>query len=76
LCDASGPRSAATDTRAERRRFVTNACVYTTFMWGVQLGGVDEVELKRPLGRDLADYKKGLLRLFGKDGYIRHSLDG
>lgn len=30
LCDASAPRSAATDTRAERRRFVTNACVYTT----------------------------------------------
>lgn len=28
LCDASAPRSAATDTRAERRRFVTNACVY------------------------------------------------
>ena len=27
LCDASAPRSAATDTRAERRRFVTNACV-------------------------------------------------
>jgi hypothetical protein len=76
LCDASGPRSAATDTRAERRRFVTNACVYTTFMWGVQLGIVDEVELKRLLGRDLAEYKNGLLRLFGKDGYIRHSLDG
>ncbi|RZI39127.1 hypothetical protein EGT07_30585, partial [Herbaspirillum sp. HC18] len=38
LCDAGAPRSAATDTRAERRRFVTNACVYTTFVWGVQLG--------------------------------------
>ena len=31
LCDVTTPRSAATDTRAERRRFVTNACVYTTF---------------------------------------------
>src|SRR4051794_5817472 len=76
LCDASAPRSAATDTRAERKRFVTNACVYTTFVWGVQLGIVDENELKRRLGRDLAQYKRDLLHLFGKGGYIRHSLDG
>jgi len=76
LCDARVPRSAATDTRAERRRFVTNACVYTTFVWGIQLGVVDENELKRLLGRHLGQYKKDLLRLFGKDGYIRHSLDG
>lgn len=70
LCDASVRRSAATDTRAERRRFVTNACVYRTFAWGVQLGIVDENELKRLLGRDLAQYKRDLLRLFGKAGYI------
>ncbi|MET4388113.1 hypothetical protein ABIB73_003875 [Bradyrhizobium sp. F1.4.3] len=75
LCDVSAPRSAATDTRAERRRFVTNACVYTTFMWGVQLGVVDANELKQLLGRELAQYKQELLRLFGKDGYVRHSLD-
>ncbi|MGV7217103.1 hypothetical protein [Bradyrhizobium sp. UFLA05-112] len=75
LCDVGAPRSAATDTRAERRRFVTNACVYTTFVWGVQLGVVDESELKALLGRELAQYKKELLSLFGKDGYIRHSLD-
>ncbi|KJC34114.1 hypothetical protein UB31_38520 [Bradyrhizobium sp. LTSP849] len=75
LCDVSAPRSAATDTRAERRRFVTNACVYTTFAWGVQLGVVGENELKRLLGRDLSQYKQELLRLFGKDGYVRHSLD-
>ena len=76
LCDARRPRSAATDTRAERRRFVTNACVHTTFAWSVELGIVDENELKRLLGRDLAQYKKDLLRLFGRNGYIRHSLDG
>ena len=76
LCDVSAPRSAATDTRAERRRFVTNACVYTTFAWGVRLGVVGESELKRLLGRELSQYKQELLRLFGKDGYIRHSLDG
>lgn len=75
LCDAQGPRSAATDTRAERRRFVTNACVYTTFAWSVQLGIVEENELKRLLGRDLAQYKTDLLGLFGRNGYIRHSLD-
>jgi hypothetical protein len=76
LCDASAPRSAATDTRAERRRFVTNACVYTTFVWGVQLGVVDENELKPLLGRELSQYKRDLLGVFGKGGYIRHSLDG
>jgi hypothetical protein len=75
LCDVTAPRSAATDTRAERRRFVTNACIYTTFVWGVQLGVVDNNELKRLLGRELAQYKKDLLHLFGKDGHIRHSLD-
>lgn len=76
LCDARRPRSAATDTRAERRRFVTNACVHTTFAWSVQLGIVEENQLKRLLGRDLAQYKKDLLHLFGRHGYIRHSLDG
>lgn len=76
LCDARRPRSAATDTRVERRRFVTNACVHTTFAWSVQLGIVGENELKRLLGGDLAQYKKDLLRLFGRDGYVRHSLDG
>ena len=38
LCDAAAPRSAATDTRAERRRFVTNACVYATFLRAIELG--------------------------------------
>jgi hypothetical protein len=75
LCDASAPRSAATDTRAERRRFVTNACVYTTLLWSVQLGLVEETELKRLHGRDLVHYKGDLLRLFGRDGYVRHALD-
>ena len=75
LCDANAPRSAATDTRAERRRFVTNACVYTTFLRGIQLGVIDQAELERELGRELSQYKKELLQLFGKPGYIRHALD-
>ena len=46
LCDAAAPRSAATDTRAERRRFVTNACVYATFLRATELGviGISELE--------------------------------
>ena len=44
LCDVSAPRSAATDTRAERRRFVTNACVYATFLRGIKLGIIERTE--------------------------------
>jgi hypothetical protein len=75
LCDATAPRSAATDTRAERRRFVTNACVYATFVRGIRVGVIDRAELERLLGRELSLYKKELLCLFGKDGHIRHALD-
>jgi hypothetical protein len=75
LCDATAPRSAATDTRAERRRFVTNACVYATFRRGIQLGVIDRGELEQLLGRELSRYKTELLRLFGKHGHISHSLD-
>ena len=75
LCDVTAPRSAATDTRAERRRFVTNACVYATFVRGIRLGVIDQIELEGLLGRALSQYKKQLLGLFGKHDYIRHSLD-
>ena len=75
LCDVTAPRSAATDTRAERRRFVTNACVYATFMRGLRLGVIDQIELERLLGRELSQYKQELLRLFGRHGYISHALD-
>ena len=75
LCDAAAPRSAATDTRAERRRFVTNACVYATFLRAVALGVVGADELEQVLCRELPTYKAQLLRLFGKHGYIRHSLE-
>jgi hypothetical protein len=75
LCDVRAPRSAATDTRAERLRFVTNASVYATFQQSVRLGIVDTAELETILGRSLAQYKAELLLLFGRDGYIKHSLD-
>lgn len=74
LCDVNAARSAATDTRAERRRFVTNACVYATFARAIRLGVIDQRELERLLGRELSQYKQELLRLFGRDGYIRHAL--
>jgi hypothetical protein len=74
LCDVTAPRSAATDTRAERRRFVTNACVYATFLRGIKLGIIDRIELEAVLGRELSQYKEELLRLFGRPGYIRHTL--
>ena len=74
LCDVTAPRSAATDTRAERRRFVTNACVYATFVRGIRLGVIDRVELEGLLGRELSQYKKELLGFFGRHGYIRHAL--
>jgi hypothetical protein len=76
LCDAAAPRSAATDTRAERRRFVTNACVYATFLRAIELEIIGVGELKQLLGRELSHYKTQLLGLFGKHGYIHHSLDG
>ena len=74
VCDVTAPRSAATDTRAERRRFVTNACVYATFVRGIRLRVIDRVELEGLLGRELSQYKKELLGLFGRHGYIRHAL--
>lgn len=75
LCDVRGPRSAATDTRAERLRFVTNASVYATFQQSIRLGIADQSELEKILGRRLSQYKTELLLLFGRDGYIKHSLD-
>ena len=75
LCDVTAPRSAATDTRAERRRFVTNACVYATFVRGIRLGVIDQTELEGLLGRELSQYKNELLGLFGRHGYIMHALD-
>lgn len=75
LCDATAPRSAATDTRAERRRFVTNACVYATFVRSIRLEVIERTELEGLLGRELSQYKKELLGLFGRHGHIRHALD-
>src|SRR3954467_9869423 len=75
LCDVTAPRSAATDTRAERRRFVTNASVYATFLRAIKLGVIERSELEALLGREFSQYKTELLRLFGRRGYISHALE-
>ena len=36
---------------------------------------IDRIELEELLGRELSQYKKELLALFGRHGYIRHALD-
>ena len=36
---------------------------------------IDRIELEGLLGRELPQYKRELLKLFGKHGHIRHSLD-
>src|SRR5580698_1432943 len=61
LCDSDAPRSAATDTRAERRRFVTNACVYATFLRAIELEIIGIGELEQVLGRALPHHKAQLL---------------
>ncbi|MBN8982068.1 MAG: hypothetical protein J0I29_12450 [Rhizobiales bacterium] len=75
LCDIRAPRSAATDTRAERLRFVTNSSVCATFQRAIALGVIAQNEIEAVLGRTLSQYKTELLQLFGRDGYITHSLD-
>jgi hypothetical protein len=75
LCDASKRRSGATAARAERMRFVTNASVWTTLSWAVELRIVARADIERRLGMTLGAYKKMLLELFGSRGYVRHSLE-
>ena len=75
LCDARGPRSAATDTRAERRRFVTNACVYATFLRGMQLGIIERDRAEAAARTRARAIQEGPAPSVRQDGYIRHSLD-
>ncbi len=75
LCDASKARSSATDTRAEKLRFVTNANTWTTFARAVDLGIIDDQTVARLLGRTLKHYKADILDIFGDRGYVRHSLE-
>lgn len=74
LCDVSRPRSAVTDTRAERLRFVTNASIYASLIRATELGVIEQFELEELLGRSLAEYKRELLQLFGTQGFIRNSM--
>ncbi len=75
LVDRDENRSTATDTRLERRRFITNANVWTTFRKAIEVGIVAQDEMERRIGRTLDIYKQELLALFGERGYIADSLD-
>ncbi len=75
LIDRDGSRSTATDTRLEKRRFVTNANVWASFRNAVRLGIVSEPQLRKKLGASLAEYKHELLEAFGSCGIIANSLD-
>ena len=61
---------------------VRNACVLLPMQVSMppssrayDLGVIDEGELEEILGRRLPTYKQELLHLFGRDGYIRHTLE-
>lgn len=58
LCDAAAPRSAATDTRAERRRFVTNACIYATFLRAIELGVIRSASWSNCSGANCRDTRR------------------
>ncbi len=75
LIDRDDNRSTATDTRLERRRFIANANVWTTFRKAIDMGIVPESEIERLIGRTLDTYKQELLALFGERGYIVDSLE-
>jgi hypothetical protein len=75
LIDRDENRSTATDTRLERRRFITNANVWTTLRKAVELGIVPQREIERRIGRTIDTYKQELLALFGERGYIADSLE-
>ena len=75
LIDRDEARSTATDTRVERRRFITNANVLATFEKAIKLGVISRPALERRLGRSLDQYKEELLLVFGSRGYIVNSLE-
>jgi hypothetical protein len=75
LIDRDKEKSSATDTRLEKRRFVTNANVWTTLNKAASLGLIGQEELNRRLGRSLVEYKNELLDVFGDSGIIINSLE-
>jgi hypothetical protein len=75
LLDTEQNRSSATDTRGGRLRFVVAANVWATIAKAVRLGIIDQKSVCERLGCDLPQYKRSILKLFGRGGYIRNSLD-
>lgn len=75
LIDRDEGRSTATDSRIERRRFVTNANVWATLAKAERRGLISGAEIAERLGRSLAEWKSELLTVFGREGYIVNSLE-
>jgi hypothetical protein len=75
LIDRDEARSSATDSRIERRRFVTNANVWATLVKAERHGLLSSGEIEDRIGRSLAEYKSELLTMFGQRGYIVNSLE-
>jgi hypothetical protein len=75
LIDRDDSRSTATDTRIERRRFVTNANVWATLVKAKRLGLFSQAEIEERIGRSLNEYKRELLAVFGHQGYVVNSLE-
>ncbi len=75
LIDRDESRSSATDTRIERRRFVTNANVWATLVKAERLGLFSRAEIEVRIGRSLNEFKRELLTVFGHEGYIVNTLE-
>jgi hypothetical protein len=75
LIDRDESRSSATDTRIERRRFVTNANVWATLVKAERLGLCSPAEIEERIGRSLSELKRELLTVFGHEGYIVNTLE-
>jgi len=75
IIDRDESRSSATDTRIDRQRFVTNANVWATLVKAERLGLFSRGEIEERIGRSINEFKRELLALFGRQGYIVNSLE-
>ena len=75
LIDRDESKASATDTRIERRRFVTNANVWTTLVKAERLGLCSRTTIEERIGRSLSAFKSELLEMFGHEGYVANTLE-
>jgi hypothetical protein len=76
LLDGTDNHSTATDTRRERMRFVVAANTWATLQKAHAFHIISEQELGDILwDRTLQQYKSEIFELFGREGFIKNSLD-